>query len=98
MHMHKEPKCAGAKIAWVLLLIGGLNWGLIGLGFFLRANWNLVHLIFGRAMWLEALVYLLVGISTVVIIFGCRCKKCKEGCATCSADGTAKNSMPGQQM
>ena len=99
--MHKDMKCGPAKIAWILVLIGAINWGLIGLGYFFSANWNLVNLIFGRLMWLEALVYLLVGIAGVIVIFGCRCKRCKEGCASCRADGMGSAPsapMGGQQM
>ena len=33
--------------AWVLVIVGALNWGLVGLGGFLGGNWNLVNLIFG---------------------------------------------------
>jgi uncharacterized membrane protein YuzA (DUF378 family) len=74
----------------VLVLIGGLNWGLIGLGMlFGQGNWNVVYLILGSVMWLEALVYLLVGVAAVMMMVGCKCKKCKDGCGsgTCSADG-----------
>lgn len=99
--MHKDYRCLVSKIGWILVLIGGINWGLIGLGYFLNGNWNVVNLIFGRAMWLEALIYLLVGISAIAVIIGCRCKNCKEGCATCRAkmrpDASAGDApMPGQ--
>ncbi len=66
------------KIAWILILIGGLNWGLVGLGSLLGgANWNLVELIFGGAPMIESLIYLLVGISAVLYIFGKKCTGCK---------------------
>ncbi len=95
--MHKEHKCSPSKIAWILVLIGALNWGLIGIGYFLSMNWNIVNLIFGRMMWLEALIYLLVGISAVWVIVGCRCRNCKEGCAVCSTTSSPSNpGMPGQ--
>ena len=71
-------KCWSAKIAKILLIIGGLNWGLIGLGGFLGGNWNVVHMILGGAPAVEWIVYLLVGIAAIVKIFGCRCHKCKE--------------------
>lgn len=67
------------KIAWALVIIGALNWGLVGLGGLLGgANWNIVNLLFGGVQSLEAVVYLLVGISAVMILFG-GCKKCKSG-------------------
>ncbi|MBP9771539.1 MAG: DUF378 domain-containing protein [Candidatus Pacebacteria bacterium] len=96
--MHKDHKCGPSKIAWILVLIGAINWGLIGLGYFFSANWNLVNLIFGRLMWLEAIVYLLVGIGGAIVIFGCRCHRCKEGCNSCHAGTASSAPMGGQQM
>lgn len=98
MHMHKDHRCWWSKIGWILVLIGGLDWGLIGLGYFFGGNWNVVNLIFGRLMWLEAVIYLLVGTSAVVMLFGCRCGKCKEGCEKCGGDSPSGAPMPGQQM
>lgn len=49
-------------IAFVLLVIGGLNWGLVGL-----FNVDLVKLILGSVPALEKLVYILVGLSAVYI-------------------------------
>lgn len=46
-------------IAYTLLWVGGLNWGLIGL-----FNFNLVEMLFGTGM-LANLVYILVGVSAV---------------------------------
>jgi len=51
-------------LAMVLVIVGGLNWGLVGL-----FNFNLVSAIFGSIMWLENLIYILVGASAVVMIF-----------------------------
>jgi uncharacterized membrane protein YuzA (DUF378 family) len=63
--------------AKILVIIGGVNWGLIGLGMlFGNMNWNVVHLIFGFSSILEGIIYLLVGISAVMMVFGCKCKKC----------------------
>lgn len=85
-------KCSCSKIAGVLLLIGGLNWGLIGLGYFFGGNWNVVSLLLGNWMWLEAVVYILVGVAAVMKLLGCRCKMCGTG-------GSAPmNSMGGGQM
>ncbi|MDE2021061.1 MAG: DUF378 domain-containing protein [Patescibacteria group bacterium] len=55
-------------IAYVLVIIGGLNWGLEGLGMWLGGNWNVVNLIFGSMPWLEALVYVLVGLSAIWLL------------------------------
>ena len=59
--------------AFVLVIIGGLNWGLVAIGNWMGSNWNLVNLLFGSWAWLENLVYLLVGISALILIFGGKC-------------------------
>ncbi len=46
------------KIALVLIIIGAINWGLIG--FF---KFNLVELLFGNMTALSRIIYGLVGIS-----------------------------------
>ncbi len=53
------------KIAFVLTIIGGLNWGLVGLGGFAGSNWNVVNLLLGSMPTLELLVYVLVGLSAL---------------------------------
>ena len=45
-------------IALVLIIIGALNWGLVGL-----FNFNLVEAIFGVMTWITRIIYILVGIS-----------------------------------
>ncbi len=61
-------------IAFILVIIGGLNWGLMGINY----GWNVVHLIFGSMGWLEATVYILVGLSALLLIFTHKasCKMC----------------------
>ncbi len=51
------------KVAMVLLIIGGLNWLLFGL-----FDVNLVSGIFGKS-FLATLIYVLVGVSALVIMF-----------------------------
>ena len=67
--------------SWILLIIGGVNWGLIGLGGFVGANWNVVGLIFGFSPMIEWLVYVLVGAAAVyeLISHKGRCKECSSG-------------------
>jgi uncharacterized membrane protein YuzA (DUF378 family) len=68
--------------AFTLAIIGALNWGLVGLGaFFGGANWNVVNLTLGQWPTVENLVYVLVGLSAVVLIFSH-----KRDCTMCSAD------------
>ena len=47
-------------VAYILLWVGGLNWGLIGL-----FKFNLVSALFGSYPTVEMLVYVLVGLSAV---------------------------------
>ncbi|MEZ4103537.1 MAG: DUF378 domain-containing protein [Candidatus Paceibacterota bacterium] len=70
------------KLAWVLVIIGALNWGLVGLGWLIGGkDWNVVHLILGSIPTLEAIIYLLVGIAAVASCMGCKgkCKACMNG-------------------
>ncbi len=53
-------------IAAALLVVGGLNWGLVG-----AANLNLVAALFGTGMIAE-IVYVLVGAAAVYQIFSVR--------------------------
>lgn len=48
-------------ISYILVIIGALNWGLVGL-----FNIDLVALIFGEMTILARIVYILVGISAVI--------------------------------
>ncbi len=47
-------------VAAVLLVVGGLNWGLVG-----AANFDLVATIFGAMSPLSRIVYILVGLAAV---------------------------------
>ena len=46
------------KIALALIIIGAINWGLVGL-----FNFNLVDTIFGAMSVISRIIYVLVGIS-----------------------------------
>jgi len=50
-------------VAMVLVIIGGLNWGLVGL-----FNWNLVEAILGVNL-VTNIVYVLVGLSALWMIY-----------------------------
>lgn len=47
----------------VLVIVGAINWGLVGIGNFVGSNWNLVNLIFGSVPILEDLIYVVVGLA-----------------------------------
>ncbi len=51
------------KIAYILVIIGGLNWGLVG-----AFNYNVVDSIFGMGA-ISMLIYILVGLSAIYLIF-----------------------------
>lgn len=54
-------------VAAVLLVVGGLNWGLVG-----AANFDLVAAIFGRGSAFANVVYVLVGIAALYQIVSLR--------------------------
>jgi len=49
---------------WVLLFIGGLNWGLVG-----AFNYNLVDSIFGVDSTIGKIIYVLVGLAAIWSLF-----------------------------
>ncbi len=51
-------------IALILLIIGGLNWGLVGVGV-----GDIVALIFGGIPILATIIYVLVGIAALYTIY-----------------------------
>lgn len=51
-------------VALVLVLVGGLNWGLVGL-----FNFDLVATLFGVATVVSRVVYVLVGLGALYMIF-----------------------------
>jgi len=95
MMMKMKGMCAIHKTAWVLVLVGALNWGLVGL-----LNFNLVMWLFGGWPVVERIVYVLVGLAAVAMlgIGKCCMKDCKcdeEGCAHCGPG--EKKPMAGAQ-
>lgn len=52
-------------VAYIIVLIGGINWGLVGLG-----DFNVIGMFFGGGMTLlSRLIYILVGISAGYLIY-----------------------------
>lgn len=49
--------------AVVLVIIGGLNWGLVG--FF---DWNLIDALFGEGSALARIIYAIVGLAALYMI------------------------------
>lgn len=65
--------CLVHKIALVLVLVGALNWGLVGI-----FNFNLVSSIFGAWPMVVRVVYILVGLSALAMLGTNMCKQCKQ--------------------
>ena len=51
------------KIAFVLLIIGGLNWGLMGL-----FQMDIVQILFGSLTTVVTIVYILIGLSALYLL------------------------------
>lgn len=49
-------------LALILVIVGGLNWGLVGL-----FNFNLVAAIFGELSALSRIIYTLVGLAAILM-------------------------------
>jgi uncharacterized protein len=60
-------------ITYILVIVGALNWGLVGL-----FDFNLVMTLLGGYPMMEKLVYILVGVSAVVEVLTHKgyCKYC----------------------
>ena len=67
-------------VAWVLLVVGGLNWLLVGLGGFMGAELNVVSMLLGSWPQVESLVYVLVGLSAVYEVVNHKgiCRNCSS--------------------
>lgn len=52
------------KLAYVLVVVGGLNWGLVG-----AFDYNLVDSLFGAGSTLSRVVYVLVGLAALEMLY-----------------------------
>ena len=75
-------------VAFVLTIVGALNWGLVGIGGFTGGDWNVVHMILGAWPAVEWLVYVLVGLSALWLVV-----KHKGDCKWCGASGSPMGPM-----
>ncbi len=57
-------------IAFILVIVGGLNWGLFGL-----LGIDLVNVVLGSVPIAAKIVYVLVGLSALYMIYGAATKK-----------------------
>lgn len=65
--------CGIHRAAWVLVLVGAVNWGLVGL-----FDFNLVEAILGQWDVVMRIVYVLVGLSAIAMLAMSSCKACKK--------------------
>jgi uncharacterized membrane protein YuzA (DUF378 family) len=65
-------------IAFILLIIGGLNWLLVGV-----VGWDISHYFGGMASTLARVIYVLVGLSAIVEVL-----THKKSCKACDPAGT----------
>jgi uncharacterized membrane protein YuzA (DUF378 family) len=61
------------KLTYILIIIGGLNWLLVGL-----VGWDVGQLFGGMGATVSRIIYVLVGLSAIVEMFShkSRCKDC----------------------
>ncbi len=52
------------QLEWWLVVIGAINWGLVG-----AFDFDLVNAILGSVAWLEQLVFVLVGLAGLHMLF-----------------------------
>ena len=71
-------------ITFILLVVGGLNWLLVGL-----FQWEIGDIFGGTSSLISRLVYILVGLSAIYEIstHKKRCKECEKSMAGASAAG-----------
>lgn len=75
--VNKDKGCMPSTIGYYLVIIGAINWGLVGLSDFTHTNLNVVNLLIGGMPSLESLVYIIIGVAGVITCYGCRCSTCK---------------------
>lgn len=67
--MMNHKMCKTHKVSAILLLVGGFNWGLIGL-----LEMDVIALLPGV---LARIVYVLIGLAAVMMLMKHKCKACK---------------------
>jgi uncharacterized membrane protein YuzA (DUF378 family) len=72
-----KQACMLCKIVGIIVIIGALNWGLVGV-----ANFNLVDYLFGVGSVLSHIIYTVVGLSGLALLssFFITCPGCCGRC------------------
>jgi len=64
-------------ISWILVVVGGLNWGLLAL-----TGWEIGSLFGGMDTGISKTIYVLVGLAALYELF-----THKKGCKGCASNG-----------
>ena len=70
--MSEGRLCWLHKVAMLLVVVGALNWGLVG-----AFEFNLVNTLLGQWEVVERVVYVLVGVSALVMLACPMCSACR---------------------
>ena len=65
--------CPVHKVAWVLVWVGAINWGLIG-----AFQFDLVQMVFQSWPSVVRIMYVLVGLSAIMLLLTEKCKACTK--------------------
>lgn len=68
------------KVAYILVIIGGLNWGLYG-----AFGYDLVDVVLGTIPMIASIVYVLIGLSALFLVLK-RNRRCSCLNDVCSCD------------
>ncbi len=73
----KNKKMGLASCSWILVVIGAINWGIMGLSALMgKQDVNVLEMLVSSTT-LTAVIYLLIGLAGVKILFsGNKCNRC----------------------
>ena len=82
-------------VTFILLVVGGLNWLLVGL-----FGWDVGYFFGGMDALLSRAVYVLVGLSAIVVFFGHKkdCRMCMGGSSSGMGSSSGSPMPPRQGM
>lgn len=78
-------------IAFILVVVGGLNWLLVGV-----AGWDIGVLFGGMDALVSKVIYILVGLSAIVLLVTHKkdCRSCMGGGTSSMSSGMGPGGMP----
>lgn len=74
--MQQGGNCVVCKLVCLLVIVGAINWGLVGIW-----NYDLVARLLGNAPTVARVVYILIGLAGILKLISCfkACPCCKTG-------------------